>query len=101
MLTFKEYGMQRASAKYRGIEFRLTFEEWCSWWQDTGVAHLRGKGAGKYVMSRHGDAGAYELGNIKCLTHEENTIDGWFNNGLQRGQRIAEGLRSRKAACYA
>jgi len=76
MLTYKEYGMQRAAAKQRGVEFNLTFDEWHDWWLNTGHADERGKGKGTYCMARLNDAGAYELGNIKCLSFEDNVKEG-------------------------
>jgi hypothetical protein len=58
------------SAKQRGIPFRLTFEQWWGiWephWQD------RGQCTGCKLMSRIGDKGAYEVGNVKIATHAEN-----------------------------
>ena len=66
------WGTQKSNAKRRGIEFKLTYEQWIDWWLNTGHFEDRGLGKGKYVMSRIGDSGAYELGNIECKLHEEN-----------------------------
>lgn len=66
------YRVHKAGAKRRVIDFNLTFEEWWSWWQETGHYLERGVGKGKYVMARYGDAGPYELGNIFCCTQEQN-----------------------------
>lgn len=68
----RQFSMQKARAKQRGIEFKLTFDEWLGWWKATGHYHERGKNKGKYVMARKGDSGAYELGNIECITHSRN-----------------------------
>jgi hypothetical protein len=57
----------------RGIEFKLTFEEWFCWWMDTGHYMERGREVGKYVMARKGDKGAYELGNIECVQAQVNS----------------------------
>lgn len=41
------------------IEFKLTFEHWCSLWIEAGVMP-----AYPYVLSRNEDIGHYELGNV-------------------------------------
>jgi hypothetical protein len=69
----RKYLVHRTNAKMRGIEFKLTFEEWFCWWMATGHYAERGREVGKYVMSRKGDKGAYELGNIECLQAQENS----------------------------
>lgn len=68
----RQFQVHRASAKERGIEFKLTFEEWDQWWKDSGHYHERGKGIGKYVMARKGDIGPYAIGNLECLLHGDN-----------------------------
>lgn len=69
----KAYTCHRANAKMRGIEFKLTFEEWFCWWMDTGHYHERGRAVGQYVMGRIGDIGPYELGNIECVQAQVNS----------------------------
>jgi hypothetical protein len=64
------YAIHKCSAKKRGVEFVLTFEEWRDWWGDDFAN--RGKAKGKLVMARHGDEGPYALGNIKKITCSEN-----------------------------
>lgn len=70
------YYVQKADAKRRGIEFKLTFEQWKGWWI-TNLGHnwfeLRGKGPQQYCMGRKGDLGAYEIGNIECITNSANS----------------------------
>jgi hypothetical protein len=69
---------QRQNAKRRGVAFKLTFEQWKSWWrQQLGVYWFqkRGRGLGRYQMCRIDDKGSYCLGNIKCSTHEENVCE--------------------------
>lgn len=57
------YG-QKSSAKYRGVPFKLTLWEWWSIWKGSGRWDERGLGMRGYVMCRHGDQGAYEVGNV-------------------------------------
>lgn len=59
-------------AKYRGIEFHLTFEEWWDIWNQSGKYEQRGRGAGKYCMSRKNDTGPYALGNVYIQTIDDN-----------------------------
>lgn len=58
------FQMQRNTAKSRGVEWELTFEEWMSIWTDSGKLEQRGRGIGKFVMSRRGDMGPYAVGNV-------------------------------------
>lgn len=67
------YTEHRASAKRRGIPFRLTFDEWWSIWLASGYWEERGKRRGQFVMARPGDVGAYEVGNVFITTTEDNT----------------------------
>jgi hypothetical protein len=63
---------QGRQAIRRGIAWELTFDQWLSVWTESGKLHLRGQGAGKYVMSRRGDSGAYALGNVYIQLGSEN-----------------------------
>lgn len=69
--NFKKYRRQKYSAKYRGIPFELTFDEWMKIWTGSGHWHERGRGKG-YVMARFGDKGPYAIGNVKIITNAEN-----------------------------
>ena len=70
------YADHKSRAKKRNIPFNLTFEEWLSVWNSSGKLHLRGRGAGKYCMSRIGDTGPYEIGNVFIQSFEGNSSDG-------------------------
>ena len=72
-IDLKKYKEQKKAAKRRGIEFKLTFEEWYEWWQQTGHYHERGMYKGQYCMCRINDTGPYELGNIYCDLTSNNT----------------------------
>ena len=64
------FSTQRSGAKSRGIEWKLSFEQWLAWWgSDLGQ---RGAHRGQLQMQRFHDKGAYELGNIKKGTPKEN-----------------------------
>jgi hypothetical protein len=70
----RKYDVHRTNARMRGIEFKLTFEEWFCWWMDTGHYSERGNKRGQYVMARKGDQGPYALGNIECLQAQVNSV---------------------------
>ena len=58
-------------SKERGIDWNLTFAEWWAIWSASGRWIERGRGTG-YVMARHGDTGAYAIGNVKIIKAKEN-----------------------------
>lgn len=72
MTKKRAYTRQRASAKWRNIPFFLTFDEWWGIWKKSGNWHKRGRGIGKYCMSRFGDKGAYEVQNVEIVLFEKN-----------------------------
>ena len=72
-LDFRAWKNHRDSAKRRGIPFRFSALQWRLWWRE----HLpegarRGRKRGDYVMARRGDTGAYEPGNVDCVTCSVN-----------------------------
>jgi hypothetical protein len=67
------FNSQRSAAVCRGIPWELTLGEWWSIWQASGKWDLRGRGAGRYCMSRINDAGSYALGNVYIQTAESNS----------------------------
>ncbi len=81
-------------AKRRGIVFNLSFDEWIGWWKSTGKYHLRGRKKGQYQMARFNDIGPYEIGNIKCITMEENTREGNSGSKLSEEHKRKIGLSS-------
>jgi hypothetical protein len=72
----KAYTQHKSNAKTRGIEFRLTFDEWKQIWVDSGYWDQRGRGANKYCMCRIGDVGCYEVGNVFIGLGKINVRDG-------------------------
>lgn len=59
---YRAFLSQKSHAKQRGVEWRLTFDQWLEWWGDD--IYQRGSGAMSLQMQRFHDKGAYELGNI-------------------------------------
>lgn len=74
-----KYGAHRGRAKQFRIPFRLTFEQWWSIWQKSGHWYQRGTNknfpGGGYVIARFEDKGAYEIGNVRIITQQENQLE--------------------------
>lgn len=75
MRTESLYKNQGYGAKTRGIEWKLTYEQWLNIWTQSGHLAERGRKKGQYCMSRYGDTGAYEVGNVFIQTHGANITD--------------------------
>jgi transcriptional regulator with XRE-family HTH domain len=71
----KAFLAQRAASIKRGIEFKLTFQEWWDWWQFDNRWERRGTRRGCFVMARKNDEGPYSLENIYCATPLQNVQD--------------------------
>ena len=91
-----KYKTQRFNALKRGIGFEISFDDWSSIWIQSGKWDQRGKGANKYVMSRHNDIGPYKVGNVAIKTQEENSSEanlGVRNPSKRSGTLISAGLK--------
>lgn len=71
----KRYLRHKANAKYRGLGFLLTFDQWWKIWEDSGHWDERGYNEGQYCMCRTADQGAYEAGNVRIDTIENNKAE--------------------------
>lgn len=78
----RAYTHHRGNAKLRAVAFTLTFDQWWDIWQASGKFSQRGKHKGQYCMSRYGDRGAYEVGNVFVNLSSKNVGDG--SRGLKR-----------------
>ena len=67
---------QKRNAGVRGIPWKFNLKTWWEVWEESGKFSQRGKGLGKYCMSRPGDVGPYEPGNVKIITIQANSIEG-------------------------
>ena len=106
----KRYQEQKDAAKQRGIEFKLTFDEWWSIWEQSGKYEQRGCRKGQYVMSRVNDTGPYEVGNVFIQTCGGNNSDAHkgrpkpksiFNGNayvwsLERKKKLSDKMKGRK-----
>ena len=92
-MALQIYHSQKGLAKVRGIEFKLTFEEWLKIWIDSGHLHERGRGIGKYCMARFNDKGAYEVGNVKIILFTENLREKVISQETRK--KLADNSRKR------
>lgn len=71
----RAFFQQRKSAGKRGIGWRLTFGQWWRIWIESGHWGQRGRGRDSFVMARHGDAGAYSVGNVYIASNAVNVSE--------------------------
>lgn len=79
------YHCQKNNAKNRGIEFKLTYQEWIDWWGED--IEKRGSHRNGLQMQRYGDEGAYELGNIKKGYPKDNRATWSKVNANKRSEK--------------
>src|SRR4051812_11641348 len=77
-----KFAQHRRDSRGRGIEFKLTFEQWWKLWQDSGKWSRRGARKGQYVMARFGDVGPYSVGNVIII--ESGLNHHYANIGVPR-----------------
>jgi len=74
---------QRSNSKTgRGIDFKLSFDEWYNWWLSNGIDKNTDTRP-DLCMCRFKDEGAYSLDNIYLATRSQNIRDGFKNNRHQ------------------
>lgn len=74
--TLKAYTQQKSNSRSRGVRWELTFSQWIAVWRESGKLALRGRGKGRYVMSRVKDAGGYVMGNVHVQLSTDNNSQG-------------------------
>lgn len=92
-----KFELQRAQAFRRGIAWEFTLDEWIAVWEESGKWELRGRGKGKYVMSRHADVGPYAPSNVSIILFEQNLSDSYKNG--RHEERVAK-LRKPGRPCF-
>lgn len=96
MINLDAFKQQRKNARYRGIGFELTFEQWLTIWEASGRLSQRGRGRGLYVMARFNDDGPYKVGNVKIMLNEENSIEGNLGKISPPTQRTAAAAANKR-----
>lgn len=76
----RAFWQQRTNAKRRGIEWRLTLQQWLEFWGED--LDRRGRGRHELGMQRPCDSGPYAPDNIRKGTPADNarTRRGWMPN---------------------
>jgi hypothetical protein len=83
----ENFNIHRWNAKMRRVDFALSFGEWLGFWLASGKLLQRGCKRGQYVMARHHDRGAYQLGNVSIVLATENLAQ------ARRGKPLSEVTR--------
>lgn len=91
---WRAFQKHRVNAKFRNIEFLLSYVEWLKIWVDSGHLPERGKDKCQYVMARLGDSGAYVTGNVKIITGSENSRE--HRHTLETRTQIGNSGRGQK-----
>jgi hypothetical protein len=82
-LARKKFSRHRSQAKFRGIGFHFTFEEWYQWWLDNGVDKNLDiqytDDQQRLCMCRKGDNGDYHPDNVYLASAPENSRHGHYN----------------------
>ncbi len=84
-----DYTHQKHEAIRRGIQFKLTFDEWLMIWTRSGHLEERGRKRGQFVMARKGDKGPYAVGNVKIITNGDNNREFPRNESYRSKMRKA------------
>ena len=77
-IAYKKFKDKRYDSKKRNIEFKLSFEEWYSWWFSHGIDKNVNSGYNtgeSMCMCRFNDTGPYELNNIYLDTSSNNIAE--------------------------
>jgi len=87
---------KRATSKQRGIPFSLTLSDlYMLLYMARITINDVGKKNGQYVLSRLGDIGGYDKGNVWFIPCEQNTRDALTGNSY--GSNITEDDRKRRS----
>ena len=84
----ERYRSKAADARNRRIPMLLTFDEWFGYWLASGHMEEYGRCRGQYVLSRPGDKGPYDVGNVRVVPQEENVREAHL--GKKKDPRTAQ-----------
>ena len=87
---WQRFTENRKEAQRRGIEFKLTFDEWWTLW--AVHYHERGPKRDQYCLCRYLDMGCYEVGNVRVDLSVNNHAEYGVGKRIRR-----QTVRSRKA----
>jgi hypothetical protein len=73
---WRKWQGSKDGAKARGIEFHLTFTDYCQLMNEAGIeANQIGKHMDDYQLARYHDQGPYQIGNCRFITMRENQAE--------------------------
>jgi hypothetical protein len=87
------YMQQVAGAEARGIDFRLTFDQWWELWEPH--YKMRGNKKGQMCMCRLHDEGAYEVGNVRIDYLKANIAEAGMGRRIQTASKAYQANRHR------
>lgn len=85
------YMQQVRGAEARGIDFRLSFEEWWELWEPH--YEKRGSKKGQMCMCRLHDKGAYEVGNVRIDYLKANIAEAGM---LRRSEKASKAYQANR-----
>jgi len=68
------FQLHRGRAKYQGIGFELSFEQWLKVWTDSGHLNDSGRQKGSYMMVRKNHKLPFKKGNVKIVKKGEHSF---------------------------
>lgn len=83
----RAYQYQKRNAKKRGIPWGFNVWTWWCIWRDSGKWEERGRGLG-YCMTRKGNAGVYEPGNVYICTGQQSILDYYASDLYQQRKKV-------------
>lgn len=84
------FSVQKRKAKQRGIEWKLSFNEWWKVWEESGKWNQRGVDG--YAMCRNGDSGSYSMDNVRIDTFKNNSLENYTIIGIDNKGRFKKKL---------
>lgn len=76
----KGYEQQRNNSLRRGVEWRLSIDEWMDMWKRSGKKRWKGRGANKYVLTRKRGRGPFSVENCIVAKQQDSSRSFILNN---------------------
>lgn len=81
----RKYINKRVNAGKEGIEFMLSFEEFCLLVEEAGlVSSDLGFTGNMYVLARYNDSGPYQYGNCRFILQSENAKEKFVSDKMRQ-----------------
>lgn len=83
--------LQKRAMLLNGVEWKLTFPEWCKVWDDSTMWSNRGRGKGKVTLARIDSTKPFEVGNVAIRRNAEIASEAGAKSGAIKRQQIDDG----------